>query len=191
MPWSLNHILILTIAVFSHASMIGLMTMAPIHTDRQFGASGSSIAMTAHLLGMYALGPLVSMGIKRYGIRPAIGAGVAVFLASFSPFLFHLESLSLFTLALGGVGLGWSIGMIASSTLTTRIANPHHRVVLQGRLDISINIAAGISSLLSGLVVSRYGYSALATGNILLFVIAIALGCALLRWSKPGQDIPR
>ena len=55
--------------------------------------------------------------------------------------------------------------MISASTLASTVPDEHVRITLQGRLDMSINIAAGISSVISGVIVARWGYPTLAAVN--------------------------
>ncbi|MDK8450055.1 MFS transporter [Corynebacterium mastitidis] len=164
-PWAPTYTAIFCIGVFSHASMISLMAMAPIYSDKAFGVRGTSLTMTAHLLGMYALGPVVSAAIKKVRFRPLICLGAAIFLLSYSALILRPDSLTIFVTSLFGIGLAWSIGMISASTLASTVPDEHVRITLQGRLDMSINIAAGISSVISGVIVARWGYPTLAAVN--------------------------
>lgn len=160
--WKQSYVFIFAAGIIAHASMISLMTMAPIYTDRVFGPSGSGIVMTAHLLGMYALGPFVSSSLNRFGLRKTILWGASTFLISIFFLVFLHNSFVLFTVGLFGVGVFWSVGMIASSTLASKIDDTSQRMALQGRLDLTINIAAGVSSILSGILVTLIGYPLLA-----------------------------
>ncbi|WPF65800.1 MULTISPECIES: MFS transporter [unclassified Corynebacterium] len=186
--WRPAYTSIFLIGVFSHATMVSLMAMAPLHTDKEFGPSGTSLIMTAHLLGMYALGPVVSVAIRKLGFPVVLCAGATVFGASYLALIFAPGSLPVFVAGLFGVGFGWSIGMISASTLAATIADSHHRITLQGRLDMSINIAAGLSSIVSGIAVAQWGYSALAASNALLLLGV--LGTAAVLWRKRHLSKP-
>ncbi|MDF5821701.1 hypothetical protein P4N68_11535 [Corynebacterium felinum] len=59
--WYPQFTAVFLVAIVAHSIMIGLMTMAPIHTDEVFGVSGSSLVMTAHLLARIFHG----CGVKR------------------------------------------------------------------------------------------------------------------------------
>ncbi|QCB29121.1 Major Facilitator Superfamily protein [Corynebacterium endometrii] len=118
--------------------------------------------MTAHLLGMYATGPFVSSSLNRFGLKKTITWGATVFLISIFLLVFLHNSFILFTVGLFGVGVFWSVGMIISSTLASKVDDTNQRMALQGRLDLTINIAAGVSSILSGILVAMIGYPLLA-----------------------------
>ncbi|SES08778.1 Major Facilitator Superfamily protein [Corynebacterium cystitidis DSM 20524] len=180
--WNQSYVVIFAVGIIAHASMISLMTMAPIYTDRVFGPSGSGIVMTAHLLGMYALGPVVSSSLNRFGLRKTILGGATTFIISIFFLVFLHHSFILFTAGLFGVGVFWSVGMIASSTLASKVDDANQRIALQGRLDLAINIAAGVSSILSGFLVTMIGYPLLAA---LVFVLAFfAFVCIFLFKSR-------
>ena len=170
--WKPASTVIFFVGIASHAAMVSLMTMAPIYTDKTFGPSGSGMVMTAHLLGMFALGPVISLLYDRLGAKLVIAGGAGVFVASTAALAFSHGSLVIFMLGLFGVGVTWSVGMITSSALTSKVSEAEHRITLQGRLDVSINIAAGVSSICSGVAVSTMGYPALAIGNMAILCLA-------------------
>lgn len=118
--------------------------------------------MTAHLLGMYAIGPFVSSSLNRFGLIKTISWGATAFLISIFLLVFLHSSFILFTVGLFGIGVFWSVGMIISSILASKIDDTDQRMALQGRLDLTINIAAGVSSTLSGILVTMIGYPLLA-----------------------------
>ncbi|WP_342319459.1 MFS transporter [Corynebacterium mayonis] len=185
--WKQSYVFIFAAGIIAHASMISLMTMAPIYTDRVFGPSRSGIVMTAHLLGMYATGPFVSSSLNRFGLRKTLTWGATAFLISIFLLVFLHNSFILFTVGLFGVGVFWSVGMIISSTLASKINDTNQRMALQGRLDLTINIAAGVSSILSGILVTMIGYPLLA-GLVFAFTfLAFVSVFSLNRIRSKGQ----
>ena len=173
--WKKEYLFLIYIAVIAHSSMISLMTMAPIYTDKTFGPSGSGIVMTAHLLGMYAFGPLVSLSLNKLGHSATLVYGILILFISLLLLILLHGFLSVFTLGLFGVGLAWSVGMITSSAMAAEIKDTGQRIAVQGKLDISINIAAGISSACSGIIVSYLGYPKLAICVMVAILFLIAL----------------
>lgn len=178
--WRPGYAVIFTVAIIAHATMIGLMTMAPIYTDRAFGPAGSGLVMTAHLVGMYAFGPLVSVSLNRRGTAFTLVAGVGILLASIAMLVFLSSVLGFFVAGLFGVGLAWSVGMVTSSALVSHVKDVGQRVALQGRLDVNINIAAGVASIGAGVVVAAVGYPNLAAG--VLVVVCLAVGVVAIGW---------
>ncbi len=170
--WNLSYTVVFAIAIVAHSAMVSLMTMAPMYTDHLYGPAGSGIVMTAHLLGMYAFSPLVSFLFNQAGSKTTVTVGLVIFVGSIGLLIFLHDSLVFFAIGLLGVGLGWSVGMITSSSLISKVSNPSQRIALQGRLDTSINIAAGVSSICSGFAVARFGYPTLASGIFLLICVA-------------------
>lgn len=170
--WEPAYTFIFFVAIAAHSTMVSLMAMAPIYTDRTFGPFGSGAVMTAHLLGMYAFGPAISLLFDRLGTKLTVAVGAGVFVASAISLIFCHGNFIVFLLGLFGVGVSWSVGMITSSTLVSRISDSGQRIAIQGRLDVSINIAAGVSSICSGAAVAVIGYPALAAGNIAILCIA-------------------
>ena len=67
----------------THAVMVSVMVMTPIHMDHG-GASLEIIGLviSAHVLGMYAVSPLVGRLVDRYGSPPVLGVGGLILLAA-------------------------------------------------------------------------------------------------------------
>ncbi|KQB83122.1 MFS transporter [Corynebacterium oculi] len=182
--WRPAYTAIFLIGIFSHATMVSLMAMAPLYTDKAFGPGSTGLVMTAHLLGMYVLGPVVSAAIRKLSFPVVACTGAIVFGLSYTCLIFSPGSFPIFVVGLFGVGFGWSIGMISASILAATIAETNARITLQGRLDMSINIAAGLSSITSGIAVARWGYPALAATNALVLLGVLGIAAAL--WQKRG-----
>lgn len=162
------------IMVAGHAAMIALMGMAPVHL--MHGAVPTSVVgwtMSAHLVAMYAVSPLFG------ALARTVGTGRSGLLAM----LTAIAASSLLSIANGGVlvvaaglvllGLGWSLGMVACSVALAEVPISG-RLRVQGRGDLALNVAAGVSSLLAGVVVAAAGYETLA------ILVGIGLGSVLV-----------
>ncbi|WP_343899015.1 MFS transporter, partial [Corynebacterium felinum] len=126
-------------------------------------------------LGMYAFSPLVGLLNIRVGFAKSVCLGGGIMIFSVVLLAFFHAIFVLFVIGLFGVGLAWSVGMIASSAAVSQVADSVQRVKVQGRLDVCINVAAGVTSLCSGLVTGVVGYPALAVSFLAVSIlIAVA-----------------
>ena len=172
----------------THATMIGVMTMTPIHMEH--GGSGLEvigIVISVHVLGMFAFSPFVGMLADRFGRPPVLGGGgatllLALLLCASSPTGMSWQV----TLGLFLLGLGWSLSMVASSTMVAEHAPIEVRTDVQGVSDLVMGMTAAVAGALAGLVVGQAGYPALALVSLLL-VVGV-LGCAL-RAAAPTRRV--
>jgi MFS family permease len=147
----------------SHTVMVGVMTLTPVHMHHggaQLEVVGLVISM--HLAGMYAFSPLVGWASDRFGRVPVLLAGQAVLAAAlllsgtaaagYSPGL----AAALFLL-----GLGWSAGLIAGSTLLTESVPVPSRPGVQGAADLVMGLTGAVGGAVGGLVVGSAGYGTL------------------------------
>jgi MFS family permease len=174
---------IVTIAL-SHATMVALMSMAPVHL-RENGAAltivGFSISL--HVAGMYALSPVFGRLSDKLGRIPVILAGQAMLLASLLTSWLGGTSQMAITIALILLGLGWSASVLAASALVAGAVEPHERAPLQGLSDLSMNGAGALGGALAGPTMMAFGYSGLALGATSL--VAVVTTWALVRSLHP------
>jgi MFS family permease len=148
--------------VVCQAAMVGVMTMTPPHMKDHDHADLSAIVIAVHILGMYGLSPWVGRLADRIGRVRAIGIGAVVLglgtlatvIAGYVP---SLVFIGLFLL-----GLGWSIGLIAGSTLLTESVRPETRVEVQGAADLTMSFCGGLAAFGSGFVKQAWGFHLLA-----------------------------
>ncbi|GAA3685221.1 MFS transporter [Nocardioides ginsengisoli] len=172
----------------THATMIGVMTMTPIHMEH--GGSGLEvigIVISVHVLGMFAFSPFVGMLADGFGRPPVLGAGgatllLALLLCASSPTGMSWQV----TLGLFLLGLGWSLSMVASSTMVAEHAPIEVRTDVQGVSDLVMGMTAAVAGALAGLIVGQAGYPALALVSLVL-VVGV-LGCAL-RAAAPTRRV--
>jgi MFS family permease len=172
----------------THATMIGVMTMTPIHMEH--GGSGLEVigvVISVHVLGMFAFSPFVGMLADRFGRPPVLGAGgatllLALLLCASSPTGMSWQV----TAGLFLLGLGWSLSMVASSTMVAEHAPIEVRTDVQGVSDLVMGMTAAVAGALAGLVVGQAGYPALALVSLVL-VVGV-LGCAL-RAAAPTRRV--
>ncbi len=163
----------------SHATMVAVMTMTPLHMEH--GGAGLEVlggVISVHVLGMFAFSPLVGMLADRFGRPPVLGAGGAVLLVALVLCASAPTGMSWqVTAGLFLLGLGWSLAMVASSTLVAEHAPLDARTDVQGVSDLLMGLTAALAGALAGVIVGVADYPALALAGLLL-VVGV-LGCAV------------
>lgn len=174
----------------AHGVMLSVMVMTPLHMDHG-GAALKVIGfvISLHVLGMFALSPVVGWLADRFGRQAVLGAGAvmllaAVTLAGSAP-EGHSSGLAagLFLL-----GLGWSCCLIAGSALLVEAVPFADRPAVQGATDLLMGLFAGVAGAAAGAVVAWWGYGVLnvAAGALALIILA-ATGIA--RRSQPQPAV--
>jgi MFS family permease len=147
----------------AHAVMVSVMVMTPLHMHHG-GATLEviGVVISVHVLGMYALAPVVGWLTDRLG-RPtvlAVGAAVlllALLLSGTAPAgASYRIGVGLFLL-----GLGWSLCTVAASTLLSESAPLDARTDVQGAADLVMGLTAAAAGAAAGVVVGSLGYAAL------------------------------
>ena len=177
----------LVAVALGHMTMVSVMVMTPLHMHH----GGSTLRLiglviSIHILGMYALSPVVGTAVDRFGGRPVVMVGsvvlvAATLLAAQAPTGWSAGlALGLFLL-----GVGWSCTLVSGSTLIAGAVPVADRAGAQGASDLVMGLAAGGGGALAGLVVGTAGYSVLGLGAAVV-AAAIGLTAAFLRDAGPG-----
>ncbi|HYO39436.1 MAG TPA: MFS transporter [Nocardioidaceae bacterium] len=147
----------------AHAVMVAVMVMTPLHMHHGGAAlEVIGVVISVHVLGMFALAPVVGWSADRFGRPPVLLAGAGVLLASLvlsgtSPAGASYQiGAGLFLL-----GLGWSLCTVAASTLLSESAPLDARTDVQGAADLAMGLTAAVAGALAGVVVGSLGYPAL------------------------------
>lgn len=165
----------------AHATMVAVMGMTPLHMDHG-GASLQVVGfvISVHILGMFALSPLVGWLTDRCGQRLVLGLGatlllLAVALAGTTP----EGSSPRLTAGLFLLGLGWSCVLVAGSTLVGEGLDSSVRPRVQGVADLVMGLSAASAGALSGVVVGVWGFGTLNAAAA-VFAVTIAVVVAVL-----------
>ena len=146
--------------------MVSVMVMTPIHMDHG-GASLQVIGLviSGHILGMFALSPVVGWAADRLGRVPVIVVGGVLLLTATALAGSSAPGSSVgLSLGLYLLGLGWSCCLVAGSTLLTDAVSVEDRPTVQGASDLLMGLAAGAGGVLAGVVVGTLGYGSLNVG---------------------------
>lgn len=152
----------------SQAAMVGVMTMTPPHMKDHDHGDLSAYVIAFHIVGMYALAPLVGRFSDRVGQNRAIRIGavilgmgtVSTVMAGYVPALMFV---GLFLL-----GLGWNIGIISGSALLTKSVPESTKVEVQGTADLTMSMCGAAAAFGSGFVKESFGFHLLANGAAVL-----------------------
>jgi MFS family permease len=119
--------------------------------------------ISLHIIGMYALSPLVGRAADRFGARTVIAAGgILLALGAASASGAEASDSGGVYLGLFLIGLGWSCGLVAGSALLVRTFDGPNRVGIQGLADLCMTASGGLAGLGSGFMVALAGYQNLA-----------------------------
>lgn len=148
--------------VIGHITMVTIMVMTPVHmahVDVSLRLIG--LVISVHVLGMYALSPLVGKIVDRFGRIQTILIGVIILLVSaLISGLAYADAVVQLGIGLFLLGLGWSCTLIAGSTLLAESLPAEIKASGQGLSDLSMNGGGALGGALAGIViaVSSYGW---------------------------------
>lgn len=169
--------------VISQTAMVAVMTMTPPYMKDHHHSDLSAYVIALHIVGMYGFSPFVGRAIERFGRIPSIVIGslilgVGTFVTVMVGYNAALVFIGLFLL-----GVGWSFGLVAGSTLLTESVPAHTRVEVQGSGDLLMSLCGGSAAFASGFVKASFGYGSLAYAGT-------ALGGVLLIYAMASRKLP-
>ncbi len=168
--------------------MVATMVMAPLHmTDGDRGLRLIGFVISTHIVGMYALAPLVGWATGRVGPTPMIIlGGVISFLGA--EIAAHTPPEVAWGMFAGmfAVGLGWNCCLVAGTALFTEAVPTGDRVPVQGAADLLMSASGGIGGIAGGAVVAWQDFQFLSHYSGLFG--AVLAGVALLAYlgNTPG-----
>ena len=170
------------------AVMVGVMTMTPVHMEN--GDQSRTIiglVISLHIVGMYAFSPFVGWLVDRLGTYLVIaGGGAALFVgAELASHTGETERFGVFA-GLFLIGVGWSCGLVAGSSLLTSSFSVEERVGVQGAADLLMVGSGAAAGMIAGVVVDGVGYHSLShwagIGSL-----SLVLAAALAAWQARKQ----
>lgn len=155
--------LALSAMVISHVTMVGVMTMTPVHMKLHGHETLSQYVVSLHIAGMYAFAPIVGRFADRRGRERAILVGGAVLVLSTVLAAVSGEAYVVLFPALWALGLGWNFGLIGGSSLLVESMPADQRVAVQGAADMAMSFCGGLAGFSSGFIRKAIGYHLLST----------------------------
>ncbi len=166
----------LTSVVVSHSVMVGVMVMTPVHMGHHGTAEGTTLriiglVISVHVAGMYLFSPLVGMLADRAGRAATVGLGgglllVAAAVAGTAP------PGAAWQLGVGLLllGMGWSCGLIAGSTLVTESVDVDVRPTAQGGTDLLMGLGAAVAGVVGGPLLALGGFGLVSAVSAVMVV---------------------
>ena len=168
----------LTALVLAHVAMVSVMTMTPVSLAKHgHSITVVGITISVHVLGMYALAPVVGAAADRFGRMPVILAGQGVLALSAALNVGAPSSAGAVVVSLFLLGLGWSIVTVPASTMLSQSVRAASRPLVQGAGDSAMNAAAAVGAVGSGAIMVWLGFAWLAgiAGALVVPVVWLAL----------------
>ena len=159
--------------------MVSLMTMTPMHVLHEGGSvSLVGITISLHILGMYALAPLVGWLTDRFGNRFTMAVGALVLAISLVIPIFWGQVMPLVIVALILLGVGWSFVNVSGSALFARVVTPEARASSQGGVDAMSNLLGATAAFAAGPLMAVSSFAVLSVLGLvaLLPLVVVLLG---------------
>jgi MFS family permease len=184
----------LTSIVVSHAVMVGIMVMTPVHMGHAGGSEGTTLrviglVISVHVAGMYLFSPLVGLLADRVGRTATVALGgcllllAAALAGTAAPGAALQLGSGLFLL-----GLGWSCGLIAGSTLVTESVGADVRPTAQGGTDLLMGLGAALAGVIGGPLLAAGGFGLVASVSAALVLPLAVVWVRGVRLSGRGSS---
>ena len=169
--------------VVGHIAMVSIMVMTPVHmrhVDVSLQVIG--LVISVHILGMYALSPVMGWLTDRYGRYAVIRLGVLLLLLSalVAGTAAADDAISL-GIGLFLLGLGWTATIVAGSTLLAESLDSADRPAAQGASDLMMNGAGALGGVMAGIIIATANYGVLCA---VAAIPILLLGFATMKQTK-------
>ncbi|QGN34753.1 MFS transporter [Microlunatus sp. Gsoil 973] len=172
----------LLVVIGAHLSMVSLMTMTPVQLSHHgSGLTIVGITISIHVLGMFALSPVVGYASDRIGATRVIMIGQLIFLGSTVTAIISAGSAGWTMISLFLLGLGWSCGTVPGSILLTESVPAAIRPSSQGMVDTAMNGFAALAALISGPIFAGVGFGGL---SLMAVVVSVPLLAYAIRMDR-------
>ena len=150
----------LTSVVIGHIAMVTIMVLTPVHmghVDVELRLIG--LVISVHVLGMFAFSPLIGKLTDQIGREKTIILGALILLlAALISGLAYADAVFQLGVGLFLLGLGWSMTMIAGSTLLAESVPLEGKAASQGLSDLLMNSGGALGGAIAGLIIAFLSY---------------------------------
>ena len=143
----------------------------------------AALVLEWHVIGMFAPGFFTGHLIKRFGVLPMMGVGVALNALCIAIALTG-QDLHQFLGALLLLGVGWNFLFTGATTLAMQAYRPSEKDAAQATINFWVFATMALTSFASGALVTTQGWSVLNWGSLL----PVALMAAGLLWLARKQS---
>ena len=171
----------LTSVVIGHIAMVTIMVMTPVHMGHvDVALRLIGLVISVHVLGMYAFSPLIGKLTDQIGREKTIIIGALILLlAALVSGLAYADAVFQLGIGLFLLGLGWSMTMIAGSTLLAESVPLEGKAASQGLSDLLMNGGGALGGAVAGLIIAFLSYGWLCA--------IVTLPVAFLLFKAVGQ----
>jgi len=166
----------------AQATMVILMATSSLMLSMHgHGMDVISVALMAHVFGMFGLSVPVGRLADRIGRRPVLVGGALLSASSGLVFTIGVHSAAIAVAAFLLVGFGWCLAFVAGSALLADVATSATRARLLALSDVLTHASAMVAALVSGVLLAR-------GGELTVGALAAALGSVpLLALARAGR----
>ncbi len=132
-----------------------------------------SLALMAHILGMFALSVPVGRLADRIGRRPVLIGGALLTSSSGLMFTVGVHSAVVASMAFYLVGLGWCLAHVSGAALLGDLSGAVTRARVLGLTDVGSYILAMVASLASGVLLARGGELTVGVAAMVLGLVPL------------------
>jgi len=147
----------------------------------------SALVLEWHVIGMFAPGFFTGHLIRRFGVLPVMGAGVALNLVCIALALAG-TSFANFLGALFLLGVGWNFMFTGSTTLSLEAWQPVEQDRGQAAINFLVFATMAVTSFASGALVTSSGWGWLNLGSLLPVALA-AMALIWLAWLRRRPQV--
>ncbi|MGH8677521.1 MAG: MFS transporter, partial [Burkholderiales bacterium] len=179
-------------AVTAYGVMNLLMAAAPLAMQLCGHPYNAQIlVIEGHLVAMFAPAFFTGWLIARIGTLPVMFTGVLCNIVAVAAAVTGLTVFN-FWIAMVLIGVGWCFLFIGGTTLLTEAYRPAEKAKSQGTNDLLVFLAMASSSLASGAILHRFGWTPLNLSALpLLAITGVSIAwLAALRRVAAGRALP-
>jgi MFS family permease len=170
-------------AVGSFGLMAGVMNLAGyVAVGHGHASRDIFTVISIHIVGMYGLVLVIGDAIERIGRRRSIVIGLALIALS-NAGLAWFASIAGMSLCLFGLGLGWCLAYVASTTELVNLTAPAERGRLVGASDLLASLSGAVVALAGGVVYTNGG------GSVPLAGAAAGLAVLAAAWVAGNRPL--
>ena len=169
----------------SFALMSFVMTAAPLAmVDNGISMDHATLGIRWHAMAMF--GPSLFTGnlIARFGKETIVFSGLSILVMCGVVALMGIQIWH-FWLSLIFLGIGWNFSFIGSTAMVTETYTAHEKNKAQGAHDFILFTCVALTSLLSGWVLTQYGWDML---NYIIFPVVV-IAIIALYWLRRFAEI--
>lgn len=170
-------------SMLSYGIMNLMMTSTPLAMRaHEHHFNDAAFVLQWHMIGMYGPSFFTGSLIQRFGVLNVIVAGIILLFVCTLSALAGTMVIN-FWLAMFLLGVGWNFMYVGGSALLTECHTPAERAKTQAANDFMVFATMAISSMSSGLLLNKSGWSAVNYGTI-PFLLLATIATFWLMWHR-------